>query len=171
MTYVRRFNYRGIEPLQANVLRILERDLPDELDLIAEEYDTDALPVFAEYLGSQKKEPLLPCIVVEPDEDDAVTDESGLLLGEENVLDITIVLAPTEELEQVTLNIMRYKRAVMNVLWSADQEDLLEGIDHTPATWDLRGGRYIWTQANNLYGRAVRNLKLVAKYEEVYNDG
>ena len=167
--YARKYNYKGIETLQTNVLRILERDMPAELALIATETGSTQLATPAEYLKAHKPNPTLPVIVVEPDEEDNVESEDGSGINEQNILDITIVGEQSEDSAQLAVNIMRRKRAVTNILWSAKESDLLLGITHTPALWDIRGGRYAWGRANNIYEWSVRNLKLVANYSEVVN--
>jgi hypothetical protein len=172
MPYRRKYDYKGIEPLLDNALRILERDMPAELALIAEETGSEVLQPFAEYLRFHKDSPELPCIVVVPDVDDALeaNGANGLSIVEENTADITIVGRMSDDLDLLTTEIMRYKRAARNVLWSADENDLLLGINHFPAAgWDIRGGRYTQVLVQNQKLRAVVGMKLIATYEEVAN--
>ncbi|MBV9210629.1 MAG: hypothetical protein JOZ52_08375, partial [Acidobacteria bacterium] len=141
MTYARRYEYKGIERLRDNVLAILARDLNEpetgELALIRAE-TSEPLADIAEFLGAQKPNVTTPCVVVEPDVDD--DDEVGNgKLDEGYILDITIVAAPDEDMERVTRAIMRYKRAVKNVLWSMPVADLLAGYNTKSARWEVRG--------------------------------
>jgi hypothetical protein len=173
MAYARKFNYAGIEPLRDNVLAVLQANIPDELGLIAEETDSDPLPDFDEYLTAEKPDPQERVILIQPDEDDAVEMESGHGLEETNIFDISILIKSAESpdgdtLAQLTTEIIRYKKAVRNVLWSANASELFEGIENTPAYWQVRGGRYTWVRMGNVYARAVRNMKLIFEYGEVH---
>ncbi|PYS48277.1 MAG: hypothetical protein DMF68_13610 [Acidobacteria bacterium] len=178
MSYQRRLKYQGIEPFWNNVLRILKRDIPQELALqsvdLATYYGGNPsaylLPDFEEYLQAEKPDPAFPLIIVQPDQDDSVETKDRSTLNEENRLDITICTPPNEDLAKITLDVIRYKRAVLNVLWSAARDDLFKDITNRSLAFvQLRQGRYVWFKENKMFGRAVKGLKVVANYGESTN--
>jgi len=165
MPYRRKYNYKGIETLLDNVVRVIKENMEAELVEIANEYGSEILPNFEEVLIADKDNPDFPCIVVKPEEDDALKD--NFRLAEGNIFDITIVERQSDDLEQLTRDIMRRKKAVRNVLLNAEANDLLLGITHLPATWEVRGGRYTWVKVGNIFGRAVKGMKLRFSYSEL----
>jgi hypothetical protein len=169
MAYERRYPaFKGIEPLIANVLRILERDMPDELALIAAETSSSALPEPAELLIAPKANPGFPCITVQPDEDDVSEDENRVDLNEDYLLDITVMLQQGDDLEQLTLDIIRYKKAVRNVLLSAAETDMFQGLTKGYGWWEVRSGRYRPGTVNNIPVYAITGMKLHAFSGEDY---
>lgn len=172
MPYERRYSYRGIEPLWDSVVRILRRDLPEELALLAAEPGATALPALKVYEAASI-DLERPFVVVEPDEDDALQDGGGASIAEANQFDILIAAEQRGTDEECVRDLVRYKRAVRNVLWSASNADMTAGITNTPPSWDVRGGRYRWAVwglgQDNVNGRVVENMKLIVRYEEMVN--
>lgn len=163
MSYERKYNFKGIEPLIENVIRIVRRDIEAELVEIARDTGETAPPKFEEYLRAEKTEPKFPLLLVQPDEDD-ISEIEDVDLNEEFILDITITDQPTEDLEKATKHIIRRKNAVRNILLAAEEEDIFKDMTHQTGWWEIRGGRFTWVMVNGVYVRAVRNMKLHSFY-------
>jgi hypothetical protein len=162
------FDYQGIELFWQNTITLLTARLPAAVAAIAAEKGEPLIAIDS-VLGADTSSPPDRWLVVQPDSVDVLESDDSSHVAEENVLDITIALKATDDLEKLTTDLMRYERAVRKVLLSAEVDDLLAGINHTPAHWDLRQGRYRWGQVGQVRVRVLTGLKLVAVYAEIRN--
>lgn len=173
MAYTRRYAFKGIYPLWNNVLRILERDMVAEFALIATDTGI-TLPPIAEFLRAEKEDATFPCVVVQPDQEDTVQSDDEYKsseVAEVNIVDISIVTEPLDDLSLLSTYVVLYKLAFRNILWAAKQDDLLLGISASGAKWEVLGGRYTWVKPSNFYSRAVKDMKLVVEYSEAAVNG
>lgn len=167
--YVRRYNHKGPKLLWDNLLSLIEEYMADELN--------GDYTVPDEYLKAHKPNFEGNVIVVEPDEDDTEEDDSGQKLNRTVVFNITLAkkigTTPQEAEANVTGELydemMRRKEALWNVIISLTESELFEGITHTPAFWEVRGGAYRGGKVGNTYAATVRDIKAVFNYGEIHN--
>ncbi len=161
------FHYQGIEPFWRNTTALLTAQLPAAVAAIAQEKGEPLIPIDS-VLAADTAGPPDRWIVVQPDEVDVAEINDGAGIFEECTLDITVALKATDDLEKLTADLMRYERAVRQIILSASEEDLLEGIA-SAGWWELRGGRYRWGQVGQVKVRVLAGLKLTVRFMEERN--